>query len=188
MTVRTWNRLTIVAVGVTVCVLTGASILTLPASGAGPANFLLAFAATCFAIWLGWRKGLDFGDMLSFGGSAMIAVMFGSALATLSLWRDRVPFTDDDAWIASSVAAPVLALFVPLAITQFNASYPGRLRRWLKPSEEATRAYMKQLIKEAEHRESLAKYNWEGARQSRKNLEDRLAKFEAKTRSSAVYR
>ncbi len=188
MTARTRNLLTIVAVGVAVCILTGASILTLPLPWAGPANFLLAFAATCFAIWLGWRRGLDLGDMLPFGGSAMVAVMFGSALATLSLWRDPVPFTNGDVWIASPVAAPVLALFVPLAIMQFNAGYPERLRRWLKPSEEATCRYLRQLVKEARREESQAKSRWDDACQSRKNLEDRLAEFESKTRSSVVYR
>lgn len=187
------NRVTIAAVGLLVCVLTGASIVILPVRWAGVVNFFLAFTATCGTIWLGWRRGVTLEEMMSYGGGSMLSVMIGSAMATMFLFRNRVPFTDGetDAWSTlplAAVSAPMLALFVPMAIAQFNQSYPGRLQRWLKPSEEATRSYLRQLVKEAEHAESLAKYRWEASRQSREHLEERLAEFEVRFRGSHAYR
>lgn len=185
------NRMTIVAVGLLVCVLTGASIVMLPARWAGAVNFFLAFTATCGAVWLGWRRGVESEGMMSYGGGSMVSVMIGSLVATMFLFRRQIPFTDGEmpAWMyPPSAIAPMLALFVPMAIAQFNQSYPGRLQRWLKPSEEATRSYLRQLIKEAEHEESLAKDRLEGACQRRKNLENRLAELEVRLRGSHVYR
>ncbi len=191
MSVRNQNRLTFVALGVLVSVLTGVLILVLPAPWVGLVSFVSLFAATCFGIWLGWRKGLDAGEMISFGGVVMLSVMLGSMTVAMCLLNDRLPITDSDpeAYVILALFfAPLLALFVPLTIAQYNRRYPERLQGWLTTSQEAKHRYLTQLVKEAERDESIARRRLNDASQDRKCLEKRLEELTRKVQSVRLYR
>lgn len=175
------NRLIILALGLVIAILVLASALWLPPIPALIVNFMTGFSATNFAVWWAWRKSMkDYGMMVM--GGAVLALSSVISLGVVSLVHPAILLSDNwrSATALAGLLGPFIAPFVPLAIGGFRQSYPGRLEKWLKPSEVATRNYLKQLQKEAAHHESIMKYRWEGARQAQLNAEASIAEFEAR--------
>lgn len=163
--------------GLATVMLTTISTLVLPAVPAVIGNTLIAFLIPCLGFWMIWRKGVGDGDEVSLGSNIVLFTIVSSVATATFLARGHLPFEGDEpaAWgIGTSAMAPMLAIFVPLAIGQFRLSYPNRLEYWLQPSKEARREYLRQLVKEAEQRERQAEYAWKNSVQGKHNMVARL--------------
>ncbi len=181
--------MTLALFGLANAAITSASILLLGHLNALVICWITSFLGTLLGFWLTRRMGIE--DTMGADGGLVVSMTAGFVFTHLYMEQIcHAPFFDRSAEanaLASLILAPMAAALAALMVAAFNQSYPGRLGYWFKPSRVASKRYLEQRIKEAERRESIAKYQWENSRQATANLRQRLAEFDDRT-NQAMYR